>query len=226
MLGNNIKEQDVYNQLRIIWAKRMSILKSCIIAFVLAIVIGFCIPKTYQSTVVLAPESAKSSAISSLSSFASLAGVDLSAMQSEDAIYPELYPQIVSSTSFIEDLYSMNVTSADGEINTTLYKYVLSHQEKAWWSYVLDFPSHVKKWFVKPDAPLVISGGGSAEAKEIEFKAYTKEQTTVMNRIKKMVQCTVDVGNNVITITVEMQDPLISAQVANQVATLLQNKVI
>ena len=213
--------EDVFKLLRLIWRKKRDFLISSSIAAVIALFIAFCIPKSYESTVVLAPETAKSSSLGALGSLASFAGLDMSGLQSEDAIYPELYPQIVSSTAFIEELYAMNVVSQNGVINTTLYKYMTSHQSKPWWNYVLEFPMKVKSWIFTKET--VAGSGGSGEV--LPYKVYSEEQTSVINKLRKKVVCTVDIGNNVITINVSMQDPCIAAQVATAVADLLQQKV-
>lgn len=218
------KGEDVINLLRLIWRKKYKFLVSCSVAFVVALIIGFSIPKTYESSVVLAPESAKASSWGALSSLASFAGFDMSGLQQEDALYPELYPQIVSSTAFLEELYSMNVVSKDGEINTTLYSYIQSYQKKPWWGVISDLPQKVKSWFVTKQR-MAGDSLSSGSVSPLTYRVYSEEQTSVMNKLKKMIVCTVDVGNNVITINVEMQDPYIAAQVASRVAELLQQKV-
>ena len=58
------------------------------------------------------------------------------------------------------------------------------------------------------------------------YKVYSESQISVINKLRKMINCSVDVGNNVVTINANMQDPVISAQVANKVADLLQEKVM
>lgn len=222
MLSSSFKNVDVLQLIKKIWLSRYSLLKSCSVAFVLSLVIGFSIPKTYQSEVVLAPETAKSPSLGALGSIASLAGFNMGEMGSDDAIYPELYPQIVSSSTLLEELYGMRVTSLDGTINCTLYEYLSGKQKKAWWEYISGFPLKVKNWIFpekKTSAPS--SAGGEA----VSYKVYTKAQISLMEKMRKKIVCTVDKGNDVVTITVDMQDPLIAAQVADKVAKLLQEYV-
>ncbi len=222
MFGINSKEEDIYKLLRLIKRKKYSFLLSGAIALAVALIVGFSIPKLYETKVVLAPETAKSPSLGTFASLASFAGIDMSNLNQDDAIYPELYPQIVASTAFIEELYSMNVTSKDGSINTTLYQYMLSHQKHPWWNFILELPTTVKSWFVEKER-LVPSGEATGET--LPYVVYSEEQTSVMNKLKKMVLCTVDVGNDVVTINVQMQDPFISAQVAGRVSELLKQKV-
>lgn len=222
MLSSSFKNVDVLQLIKKIWLSRYSLLKSCSVAFVLSLVIGFSIPKTYQSEVVLAPETSKSPSFGALGSIASLAGFDMSSLKQEDAIYPELYPQIVSSSVLLEELYGMKVTSFDGTVNCTLYQYISKEQSKAWWEYIVDLPLKLKKMIFPAKK---VAASSSSDSTAVSYKMYSEAQSNIMNKMRKMISCTVDVGNDVVTITVDMQDPLIAAQVADNVARLLQEYV-
>lgn len=222
MTGNKFNRSDIFKLLRIVWLKKTSVIKSCTIAALVAVGIAFSIPKTFQSTVVLAPEFNNAGGNNSFSSLASFAGIDLSGMNSEDALYPELYPQIVSSTEFMDELMQMNVKSQDGVVDTTLFSYISAFQEKAWWTYIYEFPNKLYRMvFPKKKNP----GAGGSGTEVLPYKVYSESQISVINKLRKMINCSVDVGNNVVTINANMQDPVISAQVANKVADLLQEKV-
>lgn len=221
MLDNRLNRSDIFKLLRMIWLKKKSIMKSCAVAIVVAIGIAFSIPRTYQSTVVLAPEMSNGSS-NAIGHLASFAGLDLSNMSSEDALYPELYPQIVSSTEFMDELSRMNVTSLDGTINTTLFQYITDHQSIPWWDHVLEFPNKLYR-MVFPKKRVVPAAGDSVAVHP--YRQYSESHISVINKLRKKINCSVDVGNNVVTINANMQDPMISAQVANKVAEMLQEKV-
>lgn len=218
---NNIdkKIDDIIPLLRKVWGDRRRIIRNCFIGGVIGVIIAFSIPREYESTVVLAPESSKSTSLSGLSSLASMAGVNMGNLSSEDALYPELYPQITGATTFLSDLYAMEVSSKDGEINTTLYDYILNQQSFPWWEYVLLVPGKIKKMILSSD-------NGAPELPEnVTYCSYSEQDFSVLNNLRKKVWTSVDVGNNVITISVVMQDPKIAAQVADRVASLLQEYV-
>ena len=219
-LDINRKIDDIIPLLRRVWGDRRRLLRNCGIATVVAIVVAFSIPKEYESTVVLAPETSKGGGLSGLSSLASLAGVNMGNIQNEDALYPELYPQIIGSTIFLSDLYSMQVNSADGEINTTLYDYIANKQSMPWWEYAVLLPLKVKAMLMPRKA--AVAGG---ESEEVTYCTYSEQQFSVINNLRKKVWTSVDVGNDVITIAVVMQDAKIAAQVADKVAFLLQEYV-
>ncbi|MBQ3121008.1 MAG: chain-length determining protein, partial [Bacteroidaceae bacterium] len=138
------KIDDIVPLLRSIWTDRRRLVRNCVIAVVVGLIVAFSIPREYESIVVLAPESSQGSSLSGLSSLASMAGVNVGNLSAEDALYPELYPQITGSTTFLSDLYSMEVTSGDGEIKTTLFDYIANKQSKPWWEYILALPARLK----------------------------------------------------------------------------------
>ena len=216
----NKKIDDIIPLLRRVWGDRRRMLRNCGIAAVVALIVAFCIPKVYVSTVVLAPEIGQGGAMSGLSSLASLAGVNMNNMQNEDAIYPELYPQIIGSTTFLSELYSMKVNSLDGEINTTLYDYIATKQSRPWWEHIMLLPLKLKAMLMPKKK---IAAGGEGEV--VTYCSYSEQEFSVINKLRKKVWTSVDVGNNVITITVEMQDAKIAAQVADKVAFMLQEYV-
>ena len=71
------------------------------VAFVMALIIGFSLPKTYNCKILLAPETGGgSSNLGGLAALASSFGVSVGAGgQGGDAITPNVYPELMRSTS-------------------------------------------------------------------------------------------------------------------------------
>ena len=210
---------DIIPLLRRVWGDRFRLIRNCVIAGVVGVIIAFSIPREYESRVVLAPETSKSSTLSGLSSLASFAGVNMGQIAQEDALYPELYPEIVGSTTFIMDLCNMEVNSKDGEINTTLFDYIVSKQSFPWWEYALLLPGKIKEFILPKDRSV------ASVPEDVTYCSYSEQQFSAIKKLRKSVWTSVDVGNNVITISAVMQDPKIAAQVADRVALLLQEYV-
>ena len=55
---------------------------------------------------------------------AAMAGINLGGSVGEDALSPELYPDIVKSTPFLLELFDVRVKDQKGKIDTTLYAYL------------------------------------------------------------------------------------------------------
>ena len=82
----------------------------------------------------MAPETGTSSQNGMLGSIASSFGVDLSNMESSDAITPLIYPELLEDNRFIAELFAIKLKSRDGKIDTNLYTYAKEYQEYPWWS--------------------------------------------------------------------------------------------
>ena len=103
-----IKEADLLNMLGLIFEKwKFIFVVTCCFA-IFGLVIALSTVKSYTTEIVVAPEAAGSSfTASGLSSLASFAGVDLGMGEGGDAIYPMLYPDIVSSLPFLCSLFEV-----------------------------------------------------------------------------------------------------------------------
>ena len=99
------------------------------IVFVLSCLYIFPQPRYYRCSVKLAPEATSENVAGGLSSLASQFGVNLGGA-TQDAIYPLLYPDVVSSNEFVIGLLGINVKSVDGLVNTDYYNYMSKLQKK------------------------------------------------------------------------------------------------
>ena len=209
---------DIVGLLLLLWGKRKRIIINCSIAFVLAVVIAFSIPKKYTSTVVMAPEvSTGGGIVGSLGEIASMAGMNVGGLAgSEDALYPELYPQIISSTPFLMDVLSTDVVSLKGDTHT-LYDYLSRHTKTPWWVKMYSVPIAFVKRVFDSEAEL--------STMTAPTEAYTmnlsKQQFSTLSKLEKSIAVNVDKGNYLVTINVSMQDRRIAAMVANVVGEKL-----
>ncbi|MCQ2059675.1 MAG: Wzz/FepE/Etk N-terminal domain-containing protein [Bacteroidaceae bacterium] len=214
------KEVDIVYLVKLLWSKKVRIFKNVVIAGVVAIIVAFSIPKDYTSQVIMAPETSSNMNISgSLMSIASMAGFDMGSMSSNDALYPELYPQMVSSTPFLCDLISLQVTTKDSTLTTSLYDYLKNHKRYPWWSYILQAPGKLLKKIFKKEVDNVIP------TKDTPGMFLTRSQQMSLKSLDKLIDVSVDKGNNVISLSVTMQDPYIAAYVAECTANNLQDYI-
>lgn len=218
---NGNREIDIVGLILLLWSKRKRIIINCFIGGVLSIIVAYSIPKEYTSTVVLAPETSSGSGASgSLGALASMAGVNIGGLSGdEDALYPELYPQIISSTPFLCDLMSLMVETKDGDLSTTLYDYLTEHQKKTWWSKIIKAPIKMIKSMVGTEIVDTIMPTN-------ESGMYmTRKQYLTLVSLNEKISVIVDRGNFVITLNVTMQDPKVAAYVASVVSDKLQEYI-
>lgn len=222
-MGTNIdkeisseREIDLMDLGKKLWQKRKFILKISLVGLVVGIVVAFSIPKEYTTTVILAPESSSSSNTGSVGALAAMAGLNLGGGD-DSGISPELYPSIVHSTPFIVGLFDVRVNDADNKIDTTLYAYIKDYEKNTWWSKITGFPGAIIGFFVKRN---------TEEKSRNNNLVLTKDQSDVFNNLKERLAVGVDKKTHIITLTSTMQDPLISALIADTLTSYLQSYII
>lgn len=175
---------------------------------VLGLIVAFSIPKTYTTKIMLAPESSSDSKLGSLSSMASLVGMNLGGLSS-DAIVPEIYPDVVRGTAFLVDLSRMEIHTKDNSVKTTMYDFLENHQKSPWWSAMFSFLKKKKE--------------DSVPAAKLNAHMMTRDQSEVIKMLEESISCSVDQKTGVITLKASAQDPLVSTQLADTLSRRLQD---
>lgn len=215
---NDELEIDWMEILRKIIAIRKTLYKAAGVGVVLGIIIALSIPKQYTVTVTLSPEMGgdKSSGLASLAS--SFLGGSASS-SSNDALNVTLAPDIVASTPFVLELFNTRVQTLDEELDTTLVTY-LDEQKQPWWGYIKAAPGMaigaIKSLFTEEiDTASVLN----------PFQLTPKEASKV-EAIKQSIYADVDKKTAKTTISVTLQDPKVTAIVADSVVAKLQQYII
>ena len=198
-----------------LWKVRKKVLLWCGIGAVVGLVIGFSLPKYYEVSVKLAPETEQKIG-SGVSSIASMMGVNLD--NSVDAIRVDFFPDVVASTPFLFELSQTPVTFERKKevIETTLMDYLLEYQKAPWWSVIISAPFKGLAWVMslfkeKADPNAVLN----------PMNLPTKQRKALDGLSKKIV-VTVDKKTGKTDIQVQMQDPLVVATVADAVVENLK----
>ena len=205
-----------------VWAERKLVIKVCAIAAVVGVVVAFSIPKEYTASMKLAPETTGKTPGGGMGALAAMAGINLGSNAGPDALSPDLYPDIVSSTPFLTGLFDVNITTQDGSVKTSLYEYMKEHQRSPWWGSVLSAPFKALGWGMslfrdtEEDAP--------AGSKIDPFK-LTPKQAGIVNALSSRISVSVDKKTGVTTLSVQMQDPVISAALTDTVMHRLQDYI-
>lgn len=185
-------------------------------AFVLSSFLILSVPRYYVCEVKLAPETTTPD-VGGLGALASSLGFNMSSMLNQDAIVPELYPDLMESVDFQTSMFPVKVKTLDGKIQTTYYEYLHRYQKFAWWDSILNW---IKKLF-KGDADKYGSG-----MDDVNPFRMSKTQTDIVKIIKDKITCSVDKKTSVISISVEDQDPLVCATLADTAKVRLQEFII
>lgn len=216
---NDELEIDWMEILRKIIAIRKTLYKAAGVGVVLGIIIALSIPKQYTVTVTLSPEMGGDKAGGGLASLASSFLGGAATSNSPDALNATLAPDIVTSTPFILELFNTRVQTLDNELDTTLVTY-LEEEKSSWFSYIAKAPGMaigaIKALFTeKPDSATTLN----------PFQLTEKEAAKVKG-LRQSILAEIDKKTAMTTITVTLQDPKVTAIVADSVVGKLQQYII
>lgn len=211
------KEIDLLELAAKLWAQRKKLAIWSICGAVVGLVIAFSIPKEYNTSVKLAPETIDSKAAGGgLSALASMAGFG-SASSGADAVYPQLYPDVVSSVPFTTSLFNVEVETKEDGQKFTVRQYVEEELRSPWWSVIIGLPFKL--------IGMLRSDEEDPEGKQIDNFELTPTENKLVETLNKRISANVDQKTSVVTISVNMQDPLVSAVLADTVVSRLQEYV-
>lgn len=212
------EEIDLMELLRRLLKEWKRILVWAGVAALVGIGIAVSIPDQYSVTAKMVPERVRQS--NSVSSLASMAGINLSASGTSDAFSPELYPVVITSNPFVTDLFSVPVQykSKKEMVASDYYSYMRDVFKEPWWMALKRLPSKLKFLFRKT-TPVV-------GYENLDLSMLTSEQNRVASRIRNSLSLKVEKNTNVITLAVNAQDPGVATKVAQEVVERLKTYLV
>ena len=218
---NDPEEEGTIDLLEIaanLWANRKKLIIWSVCGAVLGLIVAFSIPKEYTVSVKLAPEvNDNKGASGSLGALASMAGLS-STTSGTDAVYPMLYPDVVSSVPFLTSLFDVKVETAEDDPQTvTVQQYLEEDTSSPWWSAVMGLPFKLIGLFT-PDQPV-------DPTHKLDNFRLTKDEDKLVKALGERVTASVDTKTSVVTVNVTMQDPVVSAILADTVVERLKDFV-
>lgn len=187
---------------------------------ILGIIVALGTPKTYKASVMLAPEESGGGFSGSLSSLASMVGMNLHMNQTGDAIYPEIYPELISSTNFNVNLLPISVRTSKSAEYMPYYTYMTKYQKIPLLAYPKVLLTKISDMFASESTITALDNSEYP----FGFNPFylNIKQAKLLEAISKNIECSVDKKTNVISITITAQDPLIAAIMADSVKNHLQ----
>lgn len=208
-------EIDLMAYISVLWKEKAVIIKYCVVGAIVALILGFSIPKTYKASVDFAPEQF-SDANANMSNLASIMGINLN--QSIDAINIDIFPEVVSSTPFIFELFELPVRfeRKSNSVSTTLLDYMLNYQKMPWWNHILAFPGKMLAKRTKHE-PLLDH--------RLDPTNLPKKVREVVEQLAEEIEIDVNKKSNMTNMSIELQDPEVVADVMNAIVDNLKKYV-
>lgn len=217
--SNPLPQFDFEKIIKSLWTEKKKIIKVVSTFMIIGIIISISIPKTYTTKIILSPESSQTGN-NSLAGMASMIGLSGIGAANQDALNSSMFPDIIKSTPFIVEMYNVKVTPKDSTQSISLAEYI-SNQKKPWWSYCMGIPSFVIKYIMN-----IFSSQKTVEEKNIDIYRLTTKQKGVIELIKASLKASEDKKSNMIIISATLQDPEVTATVADSAVSKLQKYII
>ncbi len=216
--GDQGQQYNVFKtMLETMWRRRKVFYWLWPITFVLSVALILTVPRYYTCEVLLAPESQSGGSSSSLQALASSFGFDSRNMNGSDAIYPMIYPEIVSSPNFLVKLFDVSVSTSDDQFRGTYYEY-LTKEHKSF--FLKRWKGKIRSLLSPTEEPPTMLKNGSKDG--VNVFCMSKKQWSAIYQMQKDVTCAVDKKTDVITFTVTAQDKLVCATLGDSVCAALQ----
>lgn len=221
-------EIDLVEFIKKIWAQRKTIYKSVAIFFVLGLIIIIASPREYKSEVTLLVESSSSTSGMSglLQQFGGLAGLSgLGSMTSEEALTPELYPDIIKSTPFLLEILDTKITDSKYDSTLMVAEFFERHTHKSLSKILREYSIGL---------PGKIFGLIRRKSKTQNFVTktdngplrLTPRESWLTGELSKRIKAIEGESLNTLKVEVEMQDPRLAAQLADSVVKSLTRYII
>lgn len=218
------KELDLLALVRKIWENRRLLISFIVVFSILGLVIAIILPKQYTASSTFVPQTAEASrAQGSLSGLASLAGISLGTIGAGSEIPPSLYPKIVSSVPFRKSLLESKI-SVSGLAEKVSYRHYFEEIYTPGLlgsikELMIEIPSMILK-LVAGDTEDTAQGTGNG------LIVVTKEESDLFKVMDSQLSVTPNEKEGFVTISFELPEPLMAAQMTSYVQELLQKEVI
>ena len=210
-------EFNVIKYINAVWDDRKKMCIYCIVSGCIGVLIAFTTPKEYKASTLLAPESTTNNLSSNISSLASMVGIGLN-LNSDDAIFPELYPDLIQSADFTIDLFDVPVTTSKGETHT-YFEHITKYRSNALWEWPIVGMSKLLE-------AVMPKGNVTAYRRDDNGTLWiSRQQEKAIKNISKIIDCQVDKKTEVISISVTDQDAFVAACITDTVKQHLQDAI-
>lgn len=211
---------DIKQAVKELWKHRQCLLWWCGGTTVFGIIIALTMPAKYQVDSSIVPEQTSTTGLASI---ASMMGVSMNGMESQDAIDPSMFPDISASVPFLLNLSNVKVRTLQDTTLVTFRDY-LKTEYTPWYVKVIGFPAKIADTFRKKrDIP---SGSDTADDDSDSRLLFIDRKTgEMLTAISKSISVSQNAKTGVITVKASFQDPMVTLMMTDAIITQLQQSI-
>lgn len=230
---DNDDEIDLIELVKTVWDGRRLIVISVVLFVVIGLIVAIGSPDVYTSEVKIMPEAQEGNSLGSLGGLAAQFGIAPRAQNSGQGISPNMYPEIIQSNLFLQDLSSYTVALPASTEEVSLSEYLSEHQEGSISlsgliiRYTIMLPFTLKNhFFSDEEMDSEVTEGLFDTKKENRILRLSEAEWGVLRQLQGIISIENNSETGLVTVSVDMQNPQIAADVADEVVQRLSEYVI
>ena len=219
---------DIIGLIRQLWEGKRTIIICTSVFIVLGLVMALTMKRTYSVSSTMVPQM-NSRSNSSLSSLASLAGIDMGMASAGSDLSPVIYPQIVSSVPFRLELMNTPLHYEKADTMVSMYTYAKEYYKPGLGSYILKYTIGLPGTLLgllrkEKEDPVFVDAAGLGESEPRPLKV-SKDEEIMLKALSRDVSLSVDKKEGYLTLHVTGSEPLQTAELALKTQQMLQEEV-
>ena len=219
---------DIIGLVRQLWDGKKTIIICTAVFIVLGLVMALTMKRTYSVSSTMVPQM-NSRTNSSLSSLASLAGIDMGMASAGSDLSPVIYPQIVSSVPFRLELMNTPLHYEKVDTMVSMFTYAQEYNKPGLGSYILKYTVGLPGTLLgllrkEKEDPVFVDAAGLGESSPRPLKV-SKDEEIMLKALSRDVSLSVDKKEGYLTLHVTGSEPLQTAELALKTQQMLQEEV-
>jgi len=219
---------DIIGLVRQLWDGKKTIIICTAVFIVLGLVMALTMKRTYSVSSTMVPQM-NSRTNSSLSSLASLAGIDMGMASAGSDLSPVIYPQIVSSVPFRLELMNTPLHYEKVDTMVSMFTYAKEYNKPGLGSYILKYTVGLPGTLLgllrkEKEDPVFVDAAGLGESSPRPLKV-SKDEEIMLKALSRDVSLSVDKKEGYLTLHVTGSEPLQTAELALKTQQMLQEEV-
>lgn len=220
------QEIDLIALFKRLWKKRMFVIYVTLAFMVLGLMIALFSKKEYTATTVFVPQTSRQGVSSSMSSLASLAGINLGQVGGGESLSPAIYPQLLSNVDFVKELMYTPIKFEEWPEKVTLFDYYTNEDYNK-----PTFFGTVKKYTLGLPGVIIkaIKGSNKEEADSAAadgpLPVFTEKEYACKQVLTNLVSITINDKDGYVELSASMPEPVAAAEVATAAFNLLEKYI-
>lgn len=220
----NEDEIDLIEIVKKLWKNRNFIIKVTLVFAVLGFIVAISTPNVYTASCTMVPQTGQKSAGGSLGGLAAMAGINLGNLNSGEVLSPTIYPKIMTNINFQKELIYSKFHFRGVETPITFFEYFTDKKYRKFSLFEL-----LRKYSI--GLPGIINGAIQGEQQNIiksdssSLQFLTSKEKDIVKIINTNLSLNVNNKDGYVSLSVNMSEPTLAAELAQRAQTLLQKYI-